>query len=777
VFEIDCRPDSPLNSDVPAPKWNPKLRLPICLALGLATLALYLPSVGHEFIDYDDQQYVTDNLRVRAGLGWESVGWAFGYHAGNWHPLTWLSHMLDCQLYGLKAGGHHLTNLLLHAVNAMLLFLGLSRMTKILWRSAAVAALFAWHPLHVESVAWVAERKDLLCACFWLLTMGAYARYAEATELLPAGSGSRAPVRQWYALALGAFALALMSKPMAVTLPFVLLLLDYWPLHRLGRKRVMRLLGEKLPFFALSLVTCALTLAAQKLAIVSTRGLPVSERLLHAIVAYAHYLGTLFVPRGLAVYYPYETGTWLTVMLATGVLAAITVLAWSQAGRRPYLATGWLWYLGTLVPVIGLVQVGDQAWADRYTYLPSIGAFIGIVWLGAELIPQKKVLATIAGTLGVALLAGTTLQLRHWQNTRTLFTHAEQVTRNNHMAVTLLGSLLAKEGKYDEAMACYRQALSYRSNYAEVHFFLGHALDQQGKLDEAIAEYNRALASGQIREQTHIFLGVALGKQKKTNEAAAHYRAALELDPESAVAHNNLARLLQTQGRLDEAHMHYTQAVKLDPSLAPARNNFGILLLQQGKLAEGAAQLREAVRLNPQDPESQFNLALALNQQGRWQEAAEFFARTVSANSTDPNAHYQFGLALARLGRTREAMSRFASALLIQPDFPNALDGLAWILATSPNQEFRNGMEAVRMAGRACELTGHSDALKLKTLAAAQAEAGQFEAAARTLQSAYEAATKAGKSELLPQYVAMRERFTAAQPWREASEPGEQGLR
>jgi tetratricopeptide (TPR) repeat protein len=766
-----------------------KLRLHglICLALGLVTLALYLPSLRHDFLAYDDQQYVTENPHVQAGLTGHGLVWAFGYHAGNWHPLTWLSHMLDCQLYGLKPAGHHLTNVLLHVANSVLLFLVLSRMTRTTWRSAFVAAIFAWHPLHVESVAWVAERKDVLSAFFWMLTLAAYAKHVASDKWQVTGkdAGFMSPVTchlsPFYWLALLCFALALMSKPMAVTLPFVLLLLDYWPLRRLQPSTInhqpsiiRQLLLEKVPFFALTAVACALTVSAQRQAIVSTAGLPVSQRIAHALLSYVHYVGAMFVPHRLAVYYPYETAIPASqIIVAAILLALVTLVALRFATRRPYLLVGWLWYLGMLVPVIGLVQVGDQAWADRYTYLPLIGLFIVVAWgLGDLAVAFERrqagctVLRGVAVVVGLALLTGTSFQLRHWKNTRTLFDHAARVTRDNHMAVTMLGSLLAKDGKIDEAIKYYRTALQIKPGYPEAHFFLGNALDQQGKLDEAIADYRKALWFKPIQEQTHILLGVALAKQKKYDEATTHYLAALKLNPDSAVAHNNLARILHTQGRLDEAIEHYSAALKSDPNLAQAHNNLGILLVQKSRLADGTLQLREASRLNPGNPETQYNLALALNQQEQWSEAAALFAKTVGATSTDPNAHYQFAVALVHLQKPREAMSHYASALLIEPDFPDALDGLAWILATAANPEFRNGPEAVRMAERACELTGRKDLVKLKTLAAAYAETGRFPEAIDAAQSGLGVAAAAGRKEAGKDLETMLENFKAAKPWR-----------
>ena len=778
-FEIELPVDSRLNGGVIEPKRNFRLPSLICLSLGLITLGLYLPSLRHEFLLYDDQQYVTENPQVQAGLSAKGFAWAFGYHAGNWHPLAWLSHMLDCQVYGLNPAGHHSTNILLHSANTVLLFLVLRRLTGAIWRSACVAALFGWHPLHVESVAWVAERKDVLCACFWMLTLLAYAKYAEESKGHPpslrSGATSSPKSKIWYAVALALFALALMSKPMAVTLPGVLLLLDFWPLRRVPTALTLHppqlgWLVEKIPFLLLSAAVCGLTVAAQKTAIVSTAGLSILQRLTHATVSYVHYLGAAFWPQGLAAYYPYEVAPPAGEMIfAAALLVLITLLSLRFIARQPWVAVGWFWFIGTLVPVIGLVQVGDQAWADRYTYLPLIGLFVGLVWTVADAVANRKLLGATTTLIAMALLAGTTAQLRHWQNTRTLFAHAEQVTPNNHKAIAMLGSLLAKDGKLDEAIARYQTALRLKPGYPEAHFYLGNAFDQQGKFNAAIAEYNQALWFTPLKVPTHLLLATGLGKLNRPDEAATHYLAALKLEPDSAVAHNNLARLRHTQGRLDEAIEHYSAALKLSPNLAQAHNNLGIALLQKDRVAEGGAELREALRLNPTNAESQFNLALALNQQASWPEAAGLFRQTVGVGFNDANAHYQFALALAHLQQPREAMSHYASALLLDPDFPDALDGLAWILATDTRPEFRNGTEAVRMAERACELTGRQDAAKLQTLAAAYAEAGRFSEAIATGKSAHDLAASNRRDVLAKECSQMLEKFRAAKPWR----PGE----
>ena len=732
----------------------------IYLGLGLITLGLYLPALHCGFVEYDDQQYVTDNPRVQAGLTWNGLVWAFGFHAGNWHPLAWLSHMLDCQIYAARAWGHHLTSVLLHVASTLLLFSVLNRMTNAMWRSAAVAALFAWHPLHVESVAWVSERKDVLCAFFWMLTLGCYVRYAER------------PSAGRYVFTFGAFALCLLSKPMAVTLPFVLLLLDYWPLGRVtgDRRRVAdirRLILEKIPFLLLAVVGCGLTLQAQQIAIVSTAGLTMAQRLAHTLVAYNHYFFAMFFPHSLAVYYPYVLNLDPeTVVFSGSVVVLITLLAMINLRRRPWVATGWLWYLGTLVPVIGLVQVGDQAWADRYTYLPLIGLFLPLVWFANEIIKSRIVLQGLAVIIGMALLATTSVQLSYWKNTWTLFDHANKVTHDNYMAVTVLASQLAQQGKLDEAMELYHKALSYKPTFPEAHFFLGNAFDQAGRPDEAVMEYEKALWFKPTQEQTHIFLGIVLGKQKKYEEAITNYQAALVLNPDSAVAENNLARIFHTQGRFDEAIQHYSAALKINPKLALGHNNLGILLLEKGSLAAGTVQLREALRLNPTNAETQFNLALALNQQQQWNEAAGLFQKTADLHRADLKAHYEYGVALAHLKKTRQAMSEYAAALLIQPDFPDALDGLAWILSTDTNADFRNGTEAVNLAERACTLTGRNDPVKLKTLAAAYAESGRFEEAINTLRTAKDLAAKASRQELVNECALMLEHFQRSESWR-----------
>jgi tetratricopeptide (TPR) repeat protein len=766
-----------IKSNMPEQRNAPR-RWWIGAALAAITLGLFSPLWHYGFLDFDDQAYVTENPYVRSGLNANSVAWAFHTSTtGNWIPLTWISHILDVQFFGLNAGGHHLTNVLLHTANVALLFLLWQRMTGAVWRSALVAGLFGWHPAHVESVAWIAERKDVLSAFFWLLSLWAYVRHAAK------------PGWARYVLSLALFGLALLAKPMAVTLPFVLLLLDYWPLGRCAttcvrqsapnepeapafpRLPLARLLVEKVPFLALSGVGCALALWAQERsnAVASAELLPLEHRLGHVLVSYLDYIGMLLYPRHLAIFYPYPLHEKAGMILFGGVVvAAVFVLTAAQWRRRPHLLVGWLWFVGTLVPVIGLIQVGRQALADRYTYLPAIGLFIMVVWGVAELALRHPPVKFLAPVLGVAMLAATSVQLPCWKDTRTVFERAREVTQDNYLAVTMLGSIRAGEGDLNGAIKLYREALGDKANYAEAHFFLARALDQQGKTAEAGKEYATALRLNPFFQQAHIFFGLLLARQKQDDLARAQYEAVIKINPQSATAHNDLARLLQTQGRLEESIRHYSAALQFDPSLAEAHNNLGILYLQKGQLAEGATQLREALRLNPGNVETQANLATVLVQQEQWKEAADLLQKIAPMRSDNANVRYQYGLALAHQGKTRDAMSQYAKALLLTPDFAEALNALAWIAATDPRAELRNGPQAIELAGRACELTARRQPAMLLTLAAAYAEGGRFGEAADTARQTAEVAGAAGLKELQETAARMRDLFEKRQAFRDA---------
>ena len=736
----------------------------ICLALAAFTVALYAPALRCQFLILDDPVYVSENQHVRAGLSLDNVVWAFTVNtAGNWHPLTLLSHMLDCQIYGLRPWGHHLTNVLLHAANSVLLFLVLMRMTGAVWRSACVAALFAAHPAHVESVAWISERKDVLSSFFCLLAIWAYARYAAQFKV----QSSKFKVN--YVLCLMFFGLALMAKPMAVTLPFVLLLLDFWPLERarkLDWASWRPLLIEKWPWFALSAVWCGIAVWAQRVghAVSSTSELSISERILHAPIAYMDYLRVLVFPWHLAAFYPYQHHEPLVWSIAAGaVLLLITALACFEARRRPYLAVGWLWFLGMLVPVIGLVQVGGQAWADRYVYLPSIGFFVIVVWAGAEWAARYPAVKLLIPVVGVALVAVTWVEIQYWKDTRTLFGRAMEVTANNYEAMTLVGAAEENDGERDDAILLYRKALACDPKYPEAHFFLGRALDEEGHPDEAMPQYREALQLLPDFDSAHVMLGMLLAKKKNFDEAIAQYQAALRTNPESAAAQSDWGMALVQQGRWQESIAHYEAALRLDPTLAEARANLGVAYLQTGRLAEGTKELQAALKLNPGDTESRFNLGEALNQQQQWGEAAELLKPLALNQPTNFNVQFQYGLDLEHLGQTRDALSHYAAALRQNPDFPDALQHSAWIAATDANPELRNGVRAVEMAARACELTGQKRPSMLLTLAAAYAESGRFFDALATVGKAEELAN--GQAAIEAEARRMREAFVAGKPF------------
>jgi tetratricopeptide (TPR) repeat protein len=737
----------------------------ICLALAAITIAVFSPVFHYDFLTYDDQIYVTENPYVLSGFNSNSLAWAFQTStSGNWLPLTWISLLLDFQCHGMKAGGYHLTNVLFHAANAVLLFLLLQKMTGAIWRSALVAALFAWHPAHVESVAWIAERKDVLSSFFWLLTLWAYLRYTEE------GKARSAKRKIFYLSMMVLFALGLMAKSMLVTLPFVLLLLDFWPLGRISRSSLSRLVIEKMPLFALSAACCAVTIWAQQQsnAIASAAEIPLWHRLGHVLVSYLQYIVMLVFPRDLAIFYPYPLHEQTALVIGgAAALVLFSALTIAAARRRPWLVVGWLWFLGMLVPVIGLVQVGDQALADRYTYFPAIGLFIILAWGGAELALRYPVVKLSAPALTMTALVATWMQIHYWKDTRTIFERAVQVTPNNYLALTLLGELRATDGDLDGAMKLYREALRDKPNYSKGHFYLAHDLEQQGKIDEAKSEYAMALRLNPTFQQAHIFLGLLLAREKNYDQAATEYEAALKINPRSAPAHNDLARVLQTEGRLDESVRHYWAALQYDSSLAQAHNNLGVLYLQKGQLADAAAQLREALRLNPGNVETEYNLALALNQQQQWKEASEILQRIAPAQPDNANTQYQYGLALARQGKTREAMGLYAHAILLTPDFAEALNELAWIIATDPHPDLRNGPQAVAMAGRACELTGWQNPAMLLTMAAAYAETGRFNEAITTAEKGRDMAKAKGNKELEEKAARMRDTFEKRQPFRD----------
>ncbi len=684
----------------------------VCVFLATIVWVVFGQTLRHEFVGFDDDLYVHENPVVQKGLTWDGLRWALTYgKIGHWHPLTWLSHMLDCQLYGLQAGGHHLTNVLLHAATAILLFLVLRQMTGFPWRSAFVAAVFAVHPLRAESVAWIAERKDVLSGFFFMLTLWAYTRYAQGVARTP--TSDRAPgvarltfhVSRFYCLVLLFFALGLLSKNMLMTMPFVLLLLDYWPLDRLSSftPRVwFRLAAEKIPLFVLMVGSCVATaLVPEKL----TYGrMPFGLRMENAAVSYVTYLWQMLYPSGLACLYPNPTNylpLW-EVTGAVGLLLALSGAAWVFRRTHPWLVVGWLWYLGMMIPVIGVVQISSYAaHADRYTYLPQIGLYLLLTWTAAELCAGWRHRCLMLGGLSTVILAAlmfcARIQTTYWRNAESLWIHTLACTSDNVVAHNNLGNVLLQKGEVDEAIVQFKKSLEIKPDYVEACYNLGTALLQSGRVDEAIN----------------------------------FFQTALQIKPDHVEARINLGIALFQEGRADEAVNLFQTALQIKPDDAEVRINLGTALLQQNKVDEAIAQYQAALKIKPGHAE----------------------------------ACYYLGNALLQQGRAGEAVTQYQKALEIKPGYPEALNNLAWLLAASPQTSLRNGSKAVELAQRANQLSGGENLTVLHTLAVAYAEAGRFGDAIRSIQKAVELAQAAGQNDLARQFNGELKLFEAGLPF------------
>jgi Flp pilus assembly protein TadD len=625
----------------------PHARLLILISLSILTLAAYWSVTGNGFINYDDQAYVTDNRHVQKGLGLEEMVWAFtASYLSNWHPMTWLSLMLDRELYGVNAGGYHGTNVVLHLAAGLLLFSFLFRTTDRLWPSGTVAGLFLIHPLHVESVAWVAERKDVLSGLFWMLSLWCYAGYAQRPRL---------GRYLWVVLF---FVLGLMSKPMGVTLPFVLLLLDYWPLGRIGFSRgrttacgrgdaserlksggtgillfpqatLKQLILEKVPLFAITSLSSIITYIAQQEgeAVVSLHNLPFADRMGNAVVSYAAYLVKMFWPFNLAVIYSHP-GKWPTgeILLSLGLMLLITGAVLAKGRRHSYLPVGWFWYLGTLVPVIGLVQVGGQAMADRYTYLPLIGIFIAVSWGFADLLPDGRCRRAIAGavlaSVMTALVFVTQIQVEYWKSSLTLFGHAILVTENNYQAHNHLARALAAEKRFAEAEDHYREAIRIRPTYMQPYLNLGLARMEQGMFPEALACFSEALKIKPGDGEAHLARGNLYLKKELWDAAVVEYRLALKEKPYDSMLRNNLGLALTRTGDVRQAMREFHEAIRLIPEHAGAHNNLAMLLMGKGQVDEAIGHFQEAIRHQPEYASAHYRLAMALKQKGAEEGAA-----------------------------------------------------------------------------------------------------------------------------------------------------------
>ena len=657
-------------------------RAAAALLIGVAAAGVHLGALDCGFIAYDDDAYIYRNPHLRQGFTPDSLRWAVTAHLTHdalphldyWQPLTVLSRLLDVELYGLSPRGHHATNVALHGMNAALLFLALEAMTGAPWRSAFVSALFGLHPLRVESVVWVTERKDVLSGLFWMLTLAAYLRFVRTRE------------RRDYALVLAAFVLGLMAKPILVTLPFVLLLLDYWPLRRLGPRdwRTLRALAlEKAPLFAFAAASLAITVIshARGAYFVGLEARPLSMRVGTALVDYARAATRIAWPQPMALPQPFPlTASPAAVVVACGAaLAIVSAAAWIQRDRRPWLAVGWLWFLGTLAPTIALVSSGAHPLADRFTYIPHIGLGIAITWGLAEIVPASARMV-LWGTAAAALAASafaTVAQARHWRDSETLFRHAVAVTTDNFDAHFNLGNALAEKGRGAEAIDQYRKTIALHPRHARAHNNLANLLGLEGRIDAAIVEYEAALRLQPDYGDAHSNLGLLHARKGDDRRAREHLAAALRAKPRHADALYNMGRLEERAGRSAEALDLLTRAVSADPDFAAAFVSRGNLLAQSGRLQDAERDYREALRLRPSDADAANNLGRALELQGRTAEAMAAYEEAVRLAPGRPLPRLNIGHLQLSLGRHEDACASYREALRVDPAGSEAAAAIA----------------------------------------------------------------------------------------------------
>jgi tetratricopeptide (TPR) repeat protein len=681
-----------------------RIRLIIYLGLIAATFAAYEPMWHNGFVHYDDYDYVMENPNVNGGITKQSVIWAFTtFHAANWHPLTWLSHMLDCQLFGPNPFWHHLINLLFHIANALLLFWILNSLTGTLWPSAFVAAVFALHPVQVESVAWVAERKTVMSGLFWFLTTAVYIWYTKRP-----GIGR-------YALLFVVYALCIMTKPIVVTLPLVLLLLDYWPLGRLNwgsspagkTAPAGRLLIEKVPLLVLSAILSVTTFIAQQREgrVISIEVIPLDFRIANAFISYIRYIGKMIFPSRLAVFYPHPQANLSNTAVAVCALlfVLISILSIYTGRHRKYAAVGWLWYVGTLVPMVGLVQVSSQAMADRYMYISMLGLLIIAAWAVKDLIANGRRRSVVAAALAMVVLPTmvilTRMQVRHWQNDIQLFGHTLEVTENNASAEYDYGWALLDEGRDGEAVQHLRKAVQINPSASMARKDLGKVLLKQGKLNEAIECFNELTKCKQDSAEAYYYLAVASGMQKK----------------------------------YDDAIKYLTSVLKLDPKYPDAHYKMGIALLAMGKPNEAVVYLNEALRID----------------------------------ANQPDVYIDLGTAYSQLDKYEPAIQNWTKAAELKPNSAEVLNNLAWLLATAGDVSAQDADRTIELAQRACELTGYKEPVPLDTLAAAYAAAGRFDDAVTTANKAVDAAKAMGRESIVGEIQERIELYQTGQRYRQ----------
>jgi protein O-mannosyl-transferase len=694
----------------------------ISAALIILILIPYWQVKDHDFVNYDDPFHILDSQTLRNGFTMKGIACTFTFCAANkeaphWHPITWLSLMLDYRLYGLKPAGYHLTNLFLHILNTLILFFVLNHMTRAPWRSAFVAALFAVHPLHVESVAWATERRDVLSTFFGLLTVAGYLYYI------------RRPTFSTYLPMIVFFSLGLMSKSMIVTLPFVLLLLDYWPLGRFspvpmpspepkvikkpefketGKKRrqpepirqtnkhagdirrsvppaTLSLFWEKIPLMILSLIASFMTFYFHKSLGGINFEIPLVQRLGNAILSYASYIWKMLWPINLAAFYPYRTplsAGWVAASAFLLLLLTAAVLYFRKS--KPFLLTGWFWYLGTLIPVIGIVQAGEQAMADRHVYIPLVGLFIIVTWaisdLAQKIRKHEVILFSIAAAVTTALTVVTWKQISYWKSSVTLFEHAVSVTSRNYLAHNQLGVLYAAQGRLGDSVVQFDEAVRSKPDYARARVGLGNTLVLQGKFDEAEKQFREAIRIDPHFVESYTDMASLMHTRGKTEEAMAYIQKALTIDPNNPKSFFLLGDIQTKQGKTDNATSQYKKAIELNPQYADAAyNNLGIALRSQGKIPEAIIQFQEALRLNPRNVSARMNLGNIMVSQGQIEEGIRQFREAVQIDPANINALNRLGSALLIQGKTAEAVIQFRKVLVIQPQDATAQQAMRYV--------------------------------------------------------------------------------------------------
>ena len=760
----------------------------ISAAIVIATLVAYEPIRSNEFVNYDDDTYITENPNVTGGITRTSIVWAFTHpHYHMWHPLTSISHIVDCQFFGLNPLGHHSVSVLIHIANALLLFWIVNRLTGTIWASAFVAGVFALHPIQVESVAWASERKTVLSGLFWLLTMATYIRYA------------RQPRLGRYLLVLLVFGLCIMTKPVVVTLPFALLLLDYWPLERIrgrrtedpaslrfavaSRRKIAEkerqkaslkwLIIEKIPLLAMSAILAVITFIAQQSGgVVQTlEKTQLVYRIANMFLSYIRYIGKTIWPSGLAVFYPSSNSLNTITSICAFIFILISAISIYIGRRKKYIAVGWLWYVGTLVPMIGLIQAGGQAMANRYMYISMLGLLIIIAWAAKDFIasrPRMKIVAAIlAGGLLSALVILTRIQVSHWQNSMTLYEYGLKVTKNNALIENNYGStLLIKAGRLNEAEQHFNNAIRILPAFVEARTNLGKVFLMQGKTNEAIVCFNDVLRQNGDLIQAHYYLAMALNAQGKYNDAVKHFAKVLEIDPNYSDARDRMGLSLTAANRLNEAITCFNNVLRKNGDSAEVHYNLAIVSGKQKKYDEAIEHLARVLQLNPTYPEAHNKMGLALMAVGKNDEAIKYLNEGLKINK-DQETYANLGSAYIQVGKYDLAIENLTKAIELKPDNIDVLNKLAWLFAVVDNPTIHNAQKAVEFAQRGCELTSYKDPMLLDTLAVAYAAADRFDEAKATAEKALNIAKETGRENLAVEIQKRIKLYQAGQPYRE----------